>query len=240
MIKPDKIIRSNRKTVSIKINQYGELIVQAPKTLPNDSIFKIIDKYKDWISDRRTKILSKRAKIRKYLFRDDEEFLFLDKPLKLKIAGNIYPFDNKIKIFITDSSLIISERDVKDAKKLIEKFYRQKARDIFTERVNFYIDKYFELFGERLIYSNIRISSGEKTLGSCSAKNNLNFSWKLIQAPLDVIDYIVVHEIVHIKDKHHKKSFWQKVRKLYPDYKDKIKWLRENWFYLREFLSEEH
>lgn len=86
----------------------------------------------------------------------------------------------------------------------------------------------------------IKLSSGRRILGSCSASGNMNFSWRIIQAPVEIIDYLVVHEIVHLKERHHKRSFWLKVYKLKPDYRQSIVWLNENWFYLRDFLRDKN
>ena len=237
MIKPDKIIRSKRKSIALQINRYGELIVKAPLTLSERKIFDFIDKYKDWIIEKRNEVLITRSTIKKYFFSEGEEFLFLGKIFKLKVIpdGNSLKRKNSVKLL--NEHLIIPELQINKTRKLIEDFYRKEAKRILTERVKYYIEKYSEIFGEKLNYSKIKITRGRSTIASCSAKNNLNFSWKLIQSPIEIIDYVVVHEIVHIKDKHHRKSFWQKVYRLKPDYRENLKWLKENWIYLREFLS---
>jgi len=63
---------------------------------------------------------------------------------------------------------------------------------------------------------------------------NLNFSWRLVMAPLSVIDYVVVHELIHLEVKNLSPVFWQKVAAIIPDYRKRIEWLKENeyWFYL--------
>jgi len=72
----------------------------------------------------------------------------------------------------------------------------------------------------------LRITNARKRWGSCSVKGNLNFTWRLIMAPLQVIDYVVVHELVHIKEKNHSKNFWNHVSSYLPDYKQKRKELK--------------
>lgn len=239
MIKPNKIVRTNRKNVYIYINQYGELIIRAPKTLSDNSIYKLVEKYQDWIIEKRNKVLSNRSKIKKYFFQEGEKFFYLGQEVRLKIVSD-KDFSRKTKdIMINNEYLLFPERFLDNPQKHLEKFYRNEARRIFKDKVDFYIKKYEELFGEKLNYSNLRISSGEKIVGSCSKNNNLSFSWKLIQTPVEVIDYIVAHEVIHLKEKNHKRSFWQKVIKLKPDYRENIKWLKEKWYYLREFLSND-
>lgn len=235
-LKPHKIFRSNRKTVFLGFNQYGDLIVKAPKSMPDSVIYKIIEKYRDILLKKRKRLLSERRRLKRYLFQEGEEFLFLGRSLKLKFVQDEDLFTNKKGITTTEKNLLVPLRFRTNAKKEIERFYRKEAKKFFESRVRFYIDKYFEIFGERLVYKNLKISSGQKIIGSCSPKNSLSFSWRLIQAPIQVVDYVVAHEIVHIKEKHHQKSFWEKLKELVPDYRINLKWLKENWFYLREFL----
>ncbi|KAA3602278.1 MAG: M48 family peptidase [Candidatus Scalindua sp. AMX11] len=67
-----------------------------------------------------------------------------------------------------------------------------------------------------------------KKWASCSKKGSLNFHWKCILAPLDVLSYIVVHELVHLKIANHTKQFWNEVDKVIPDYEKHIEWLKNN------------
>ena len=67
-----------------------------------------------------------------------------------------------------------------------------------------------------------------KVLMSCSFCNNINFAWRLIMCPQEVIDYIVVHELCHIKNKSHNRAFWESVADVMPDYKKQEKWLKTN------------
>lgn len=90
-----------------------------------------------------------------------------------------------------------------------------------SERVNYYS----VLSG--LGYSRIRISNAQKCWGSCSSKGNLNFAKRLALAPLVVIDYVVVHELVHLRHRNHSKRFWQDVAQLFPEYIQAKKWLKE-------------
>ncbi|MCX6013893.1 MAG: M48 family metallopeptidase, partial [Chloroflexi bacterium] len=77
-------------------------------------------------------------------------------------------------------------------------------------------------------YKNVRITSAQTRWGSCSGHGNLYFSWRLIMAPLEVIDYVVIHELAHIHMKNHSPKFWEKVESMYPDYVACKKWLRDN------------
>jgi predicted metal-dependent hydrolase len=77
-------------------------------------------------------------------------------------------------------------------------------------------------------YSSIKMSDAQRRWGSCSAKNALNFAWRLVMCPLSVIDYVVVHELSHITYKNHSTKFWSRVATVMPRYREALEWLRLN------------
>lgn len=104
----------------------------------------------------------------------------------------------------------------------LEKAYRQKARERITQRTDYFA----ALMG--VSYNRISIGAAKTRWGSCSARGNLNFHWKLILMPPQVLDYVVVHELAHRKEMNHSPRFWAEVETMLPDYKQRRKWLKEN------------
>jgi len=84
----------------------------------------------------------------------------------------------------------------------------------------------------RYPYSTMRLSGAKTRWGSCSSRNSINLNWKIMFAPPQVIDYLIIHELVHTKHKNHKKVFWEAVKKIHPTYKNDNKWLKENGYLL--------
>ncbi len=96
----------------------------------------------------------------------------------------------------------------------------ERAKITFPELVS----RYANIIG--VSYGRVTIRHQKTRWGSCSSKGNLNFNCLLMLAPQDVIEYVVVHELCHIKQMNHSKAFWAEVEKILPDYKDSVKWLK--------------
>lgn len=102
------------------------------------------------------------------------------------------------------------------------KRYIQIARDIFTQKTAYYASIMHTTYGR------ISIREQKTRWGSCSTDGNLNYNWRLIFAPEEVLNYIVVHELAHRKEMNHSPAFYGVVRSILPEYKKYQKWLREN------------
>ena len=97
-----------------------------------------------------------------------------------------------------------------------------KALQYIPKRVSYYAKQI------GVTYGKITIRNQKTRWGSCSSKGNLNFNCLLMLTPPEVIDYVVVHELCHRKEMNHSVAFWAEVEKVLPDYKEQVKWLKEN------------
>lgn len=111
--------------------------------------------------------------------------------------------------------------------KELESWYKKQAQEIISERVEI---KAREMKAEFL---SIFYSDTSSKWGTCFADNALQFNWRLVMAPVMVIDYVVIHELTHTTEKHHQDSFWRKVRLYTPAYRQHRKWLEQNQHLLR-------
>lgn len=103
-----------------------------------------------------------------------------------------------------------------------KKSYRSQAREAISRRAAYFAP----LMG--VSYNRIAIKETKTRWGSCSAKGNLNFHWKLILMPAEILDYVVVHELAHLKEMNHSPRFWAQVEKMLPDYRQRRRWLKEH------------
>jgi predicted metal-dependent hydrolase len=214
-VRVDQIIRSKRKTLAVIVRADGSVIVRAPVRAPEKTIREFIENHTEWIQKKQAEVLTFRPPEPKQ-YRPGELFMYL---------GNAYPLEvvtGQKKPLLLEQSFQLAESAESRAKLAFERWYRVQAREILTERVNHYASQY------GFPYKKIGITSARTRWGSCSANGSLNFSWRLILAPLEAVDYVVVHELVHTVHHNHGRRFWKKVETIMPDYKERRKWLRKN------------
>lgn len=99
---------------------------------------------------------------------------------------------------------------------------RRLARAVFEQKVSLYASLM------KVSYGRISIRDQKTRWGSCSSDGNLNFNWRLILAPEEVLDYVVIHELAHRREMNHSKRFWDQVAAVMPDYRKQRQWLKQN------------
>jgi len=214
------VVYSKRKTVSIEVTINGALIVRAPFFISYDEIQRIVLKHKKWIKEKLSyaKDLPYTSKNR---FISGEYFWYLGSTYKLNIV------DKQNKHLVFKNNEFYLNGDVKDrAKDIFVDWYKKETLKIVQEKANFYAAEC------GVSFKGIRVTSAEKRWGSCSINNSINFSYRVAMTPVFVIDYIIVHELCHIKEHNHSKSFWNHVINIMPDYKIAKEWLRDNGYAL--------
>ncbi|MDD2891843.1 MAG: SprT family zinc-dependent metalloprotease [Candidatus Gracilibacteria bacterium] len=215
-IPPFEIIRASRRSLSLQISQKKGLVVRAPFSVPLDIIHAFVERKTDWIE--------------KYLARHTERKE--QKGTTLYYLGQVYSFEynllQKETVLQSEGIFIFSGKvqEVSAEQKILTGWYRKQAQKHMNERVTYFSEKH------GFSFKQIRITSATTRWGSCSGRNNLNFPWRLLMAPREVIDYVVVHELAHTIHKNHSSHFWGLVESIVPDWKAHRTHLREEgWRY---------
>lgn len=218
-----KLIRKKRKTLAIKISLEGEVLVYAPHRASLRSIESMLKEKEEWVSKTRARILEG-------LNQERDVVPFLGRKYNLELVENVgkkagVEFDgSRFRVCCGGASGL--KDDIKGA---LYGWYRESLLKIVTARIG-------ELSAAMGVKPNkINIRAQKTIWGSCSYDNNISINMKLALAPLEIIDYILVHELCHIKHKNHSSEFWLAVESVMPDYKEKRKWLKENGFSLLLF-----
>lgn len=214
-IRPYKIVRSKRKTIALTITPDATLIVRAPMNTSLEYIENLIRRKLKWIQKAIARTQSRPRPV-PHEYVEGESFLYLGKTFKLAIT------ERASKALTFQSGFILNRKDKSRARELLIAWYKQEAKKKIAERVKWLSHR------SGLEYNSIKITSANKRWGSCSTTGNLNFSWRLIMAPLPVVDYVIVHELAHLEHKNHSKAFWERVRVIYPNYEKAREWLRRS------------
>jgi len=215
-IKIDKLIRSRRKTIGLQITNDARLIVRAPFFASENLIHKLIRSKKSWIIAKQDYFKQRQNKILIRKFVPGEEYLFLGQSYPLVVAENLP------KAVVMDDSLMISPMVLGNARDHLECWYKAKALEHITQRVEHYAQI------SNLKYKSIRINNATTRWGSCGYKDTLSFTWRLVMAPARAVDYVVIHELMHLKQRNHSRKFWEEVARIVPDYVHDERWLKQN------------
>jgi hypothetical protein len=214
-IKIEKIVRSKRKTIALVATDRATLVVKVPYFVSKVAINKVIEKHKSWIN-KRIAIAKTIEKPSSKGFISGESFLYLGRAYRLFIV-----YAQQEEPFKFDNAFYLREDMQPFAKDVFINWYRDSAQKFISERVNYYSN----LAGIK--YNKVKITFAMKRWGSCSHKGNLSFTYRLVMAPIFVIDYVVVHELCHIIEHNHSKAFWEHVKVILPGYKNAREWLKE-------------
>ena len=207
-----RVVRSNRKSVALVIDNEANLIIRAPKLMPDAVIHEFVCKKRRWINEKQQQIAVFGEKHSPVVVKTGEGIMYL---------GSSYAIIKDVVdiVEVSGNEIIIpKEYDVDD----LIAWLKEQAIQIIKERTV----RYSNIMG--VTPGNVRLSEAKARWGSCSTKNNLNFAWRLIMCPLFVIDYVVVHELSHITYKNHSPAFWARVKTILPYYEDAQEWLKAN------------
>jgi len=219
----DQIIRSRRRTTVIQVKDDGTVIVRAPLRASDKMIQETIDKFRDWITEKRKQAKERKKESPQNTFVEGDFFYFLGEKYPLIFQQDL-PEDVVFKqAFYTAPAPPVF------VKKRLEEWYRKTARKFITAKVATFAAAF------ELKHSAVKINSANQRWGSCTCKGILNFPWRLIMCPEPVIDYIVAHELAHLKQMNHSRHFWLTVQAMCPDYLQRQKWLTDNAHFFSHF-----
>ena len=215
--------RKRKKTISLQIGNNSEVTIHAPYFTPVKEITRFVEEKQSWIDKAIRRQAAQQASHQEKAFVTGENFYYLGQAYPLE--AYFEPLENAGVIFWNNRFFLNCPVNTEMRKHYFMSWYRKKALQYLSERVDFYGGML------NLISGGVRISAAERRWGSCSEDNHLSFSFRLMMAPPEVVDYVVVHELMHIREKNHSSKFWDLVVEVLPDYKAHRRWLREHQHY---------
>lgn len=212
------IRKKSRKRVAICVLPGGEVEVRAPLRASEKKIREFVLAHAGWIR-KQLSVMAARGPVVVFSGESGEKLWYLGKEIEVLVEVG-----KRREVVLDEGVLRVRFRGEWDAelvKKAVIKWYRELAREIIEDRVL--------IWSERIPRKpvSVKLKTMRSRWGSCSSLGNLNFNWVLIMAPLEVLDYVVVHELCHLVHMNHSKSFWKLVGNFCPDFRVHVMWLRE-------------
>lgn len=215
-----RVTRTSRaKTASIKVEE-GMVSVVVPKALPIERIERILQEKHQWIIDKIAlhKVLITSSEKQ---FVSGETMPYLGRNYRLKVhAGSFEP----VKLVQGRLVVIVPEGSVRSnlVREALIGWYKHSALLKLREKVR----RYAKVMG--VTPKSVNIKTFKSRWGSCNPKGDLDFNWIIVMAPNRIVDYVVVHELCHLKQLDHSPLFWKEVERVMPDYAECKEWLKNN------------
>jgi len=221
------VVRSRRrkKTMAISVEPAGTVLVKVPFRLRRSRILEAVESRAEWILEKQ-KIAGHRVPPEKK-FVSGDLFLYLGRSCRLKILNSAGYGKEPVRLSggrlevarpVEGGSKSAAREEIRDA---LVQWYTAQAGKKIPERVSLYARKM------GLPEPEVLIRAQRTRWGSCDSKGRLRFNWRLIMAPLGIVDYVVVHELCHIKHKNHAASFWGHLKRTLPDCETRKERLRK-------------
>jgi len=209
--------KSNRKTVSIFVERNGTVSALVPSSLETEVIKKVLNSksYQIHKNLAEWEQLNERRVLREYV--SGQSFLYLGRNYRLKLVDDILG-----RLIFKQNTFLIGKQEAIHGNIYFKDFYR----DRLAARLKKLIPYYENRLGVKS--TDYKVMELQNRWASCTIKGKVSFHWKCAMAPLDVLHYIVAHELAHISHMNHTQAFWNEVDKVVPNYLDSLHWLKYN------------
>ncbi len=209
-----KIIRSRRRrTCALIVEPDGSVIMRVPLRLTAAAAEKLASSRMDWIMRKRSSALQEAQRRRE---------MSAGVPFMGKVYGISFSEGSSEGISFDGSGFRLGGLLREIYPGLLGAWYRRRAAEVIGERLGYYAA------GSGLSHSGFSLSGALRRWGACGGNGRLRFNWRLIMAPLPALDYVVAHELAHLRRRDHSRLFWKEVEAIMPGYREGKLWLKSN------------
>lgn len=209
---------TKRKKLTITVERDRSVVVHAPANVPEGAIRQLVDKKRPWLFEK----LHHAQKYQPLPHPPGKELVNGEAALYLGRSYRIELVDGENATIHFAGKFLIPRAHARQRRQVLRQWYVERAREKILPRVRSHANS----LGVEFEQANINDS--RYRWGSCTPRNNLNFNWRLIKAPMFVIDYVIVHELAHLIEANHAPRFWNIVRAQLPVMERARDWLRDN------------
>jgi predicted metal-dependent hydrolase len=217
------IVKSRRVKTSEIIVEANKVLVRTPFHKPVAEIHEIVRKKANWILKKQLEYNRHKPRITKPTFQDGSMLPYLGKDYRLRI---ITEYEGSQKFELVNAEFLAFVNRSKHSKKKIKLLYEKwlvKAATSFMDKKIKLLSQELSVKPQEVKLKNLRSRWGSATIGGA-----IHLSLHLLKAPTDVIDYMILHELCHLRIKGHSHRYWDLVHKFMPNYQDKVDWLKVN------------
>uniref|UniRef100_UPI00404B9C8C M48 family metallopeptidase n=1 Tax=Flavobacterium sp. TaxID=239 RepID=UPI00404B9C8C len=207
---------SKRKTLNITVERDRKIIVRAPLNLSLEKIESIVQSKKQWLREKINHTQKYPIEVKPKEFISGETLMYLGRNYQLLVVDEVIEgieFNQRFKI--------AKDNQVK-ANEMFKKWYMQQALTKIEPLAKMYANNLGVKFNE------FKTSQMKYRWGSCTPNNNIIFNWRIIKAPMYVLEYLVAHELVHLIENNHTPRFWNILSIQVPNYQKAKNWLKVN------------
>lgn len=197
-----------RRTVGLKITQYG-LVVHAPKRIVSHQLHQILLEKSAWITSKLA--LREANAVEQIQWQHGEHLLFMGQDIELQLLQSTA----KQTLKLDGQQLMLTVKDSSDTAaiaKRVVRWYQQQAYEDFVRRVAIFAAKL------GVPAPPVSLSNAQSRWGSCNSRGQIRLSWRLIQAPPQIINHVVCHELAHLKEMNHSPKFYAVLAALFPEH----------------------
>jgi predicted metal-dependent hydrolase len=207
-----------RKTLGLTVDRAGELVVHAPVSASEDELFEWVNRKLLWVYRKLALKEEMNSATRSPEFVSGESFFYLGKSYRLRVVDN-----GKSALHFDGEWFHLRRKDQSTAREHFRKWYMRTGTPWIVERVS--------AWEPRVNAKPPRVMVGDLGFnwGSCGKNGAIYFNWRLLQLPVRLIDYIVVHEMAHLIEHNHTREFWKILDRAMPDWQERKKTMESVW-----------
>lgn len=214
-----------RRTISLFVDPHEGVYLRAPMRASIGELARLVREKTPWILKKQQEFRELEGFQPKREFVSGETFLYLGRSLILKVL----PEEGRRSVSLLDDHLLVSleekipeNEQTEKIRELMIGWYRWQAQAVFSERM--------QSFSKRVgvVPASFKLGNATKRWGSCNGKGEVRVTWQVVMAPQALVDYVIVHELCHLKHCNHSKRFWRLLGSILPDYEERRRRLRKD------------
>lgn len=211
------IKRMRRKTIALHVLPDASVEVRAPKWVPKYEIVDFVEQRSDWIVEQRREALARLAL--EPTLQQGQYHPYLGQRYPLHIIEGA-----RAQVSFSDSVIVVSVRDKNNPaqiEKAMNRWYRQEAEAIYEERLFACFESFPGWFQDKYVMPEVTVRKMRRRWGSCSSRGEITLNLSLIKMPVECIDYVITHELSHLEEFHHGKTFYLLLDHVMPDWRER-------------------